>query len=68
MKKKGDYASDFYEQFIGCETMFIEFLTDCVVNSVPDSFLASWRYIEEGLHSLERHTNLHIYFNDNPYN
>jgi len=28
---------------------------------------ASWRFIKEGLHSLERHTNLHIYFEENPY-
>lgn len=27
----------------------------------------SWSYIREELHSLERHTNLHLYFTDNPY-
>lgn len=65
-KKK--YADAFYEKFIGKEKYFIDFLKIDAVNGVPDSFPASWRYIrEEGLHSLERHTNLHIYFLENRY-
>ena len=63
---KQDYADKFYERFLGKEYMFIEFLKTDVVNGVPDTLSASWRYIKEGLHSLERHTNLHIYFNLNP--
>lgn len=34
---------------------------------VPDTFPDSWKYIKHGLHSLERHSNLHIYFHINPY-
>ncbi len=64
---KGEYADAFYTEFIGREEAFIEFLRDEVSNEVPDSFPASWRFIKEGLHSLERHTNLHIYFEENPY-
>ena len=60
---KQDYADKFYERFLGKEYLFIEFLKDDVVNGVPDTLSASWRYIKEDLHSLERHTNLHIYFN-----
>ena len=63
---KQDYADAFYERFIGKERKFIEFLRSEVVNGVPDTFNGSWRYIKEGLHSLERHTNLHIYFVQNP--
>ena len=47
--------------------MFIDFLKEEVANGVPTAFLASWRYIKEDVHSLERHTNLHIYFEMNPY-
>ncbi|WP_310602414.1 hypothetical protein [Anaerosporobacter sp.] len=64
---KRKYADAFYEKFIGIEKYFIDFLKIDVVNGVPDSFPASWRYIKEDSHSLERHTNLHIYFMENPY-
>ena len=64
---KGEYADAFYEAFQGKEKLFVDFLTDEVANGVPDIYPASWRYIKEGVHSLERHTNLHLYFKDNPY-
>ncbi len=64
-KKK--YADAFYEKFLGKEKYFIDLLKIDSVNGVPDSFPTSWRYIKEDLHSLERHTNLHIYFLENPY-
>ncbi len=64
-KKK--YADAFYEIFLGKEKLFINFLHLEAVNGVPKSFPASWRYIKEDLRSLERHTNLHIYFLENPY-
>lgn len=60
------YANAFYEQFLGREKLFIDFLNMEVVNGVPENFPASWRYIKEGLHSLERHTNLNIYFKEHP--
>lgn len=64
---KGNYADAFYGEFIDREEKFIDFLEDEVSNGVPDSFPASWRYIRDELHSLERHSNLHIYFQQNPY-
>ncbi len=64
---KRKYADAFYEKFRGAEKYFIDFLKIGAVNGVPDSFPASWRYIKEELHSLERHTYLHIYFLENPY-
>lgn len=51
----------------GREEFFIDFLKSDVVNGVPSSYPGSWKYIKEQLHYLERHTNLHIYFKDNPY-
>lgn len=63
---KQDYADAFYEKFIDKEIKFLDFLQCDVVNGTPDSYPESWRYIKDGLHSLERHTNLHVYFTRNP--
>jgi hypothetical protein len=65
--EKREYADQFYDLFAKKPEVFIEFLNRYVVNGVPNSYLASWRYIKEDLNSLNRHTNLHIYFKDNPY-
>ncbi len=64
---KGEYADAFYEVFKDREKKFVEFLKDEVANGVPNSYPSSWRYIKSELHSLERHSNLHIYFDINPY-
>ncbi|MDO5406099.1 MAG: hypothetical protein Q4F28_02070 [Eubacteriales bacterium] len=66
-EEKELYSNKFYEMFDGHEKLFINFLESDAVNGCPDSFPASWKYIREELHSLERHTNLHIYFKENPY-
>ncbi len=63
---KSQYSQTFYEQFMGKELLFIKFLEMEVVNGVPESFPESWRYIRKELHSLQRHTNLNIYFKENP--
>lgn len=63
---KLQYSQAFYENFMGKEALFIKFLEMEVVNGTPESYPASWRYIREGLHSLQRHTNLNIYFKENP--
>lgn len=63
---KSQYLLAFYEQFMGRESLFIKFLEMEVVNGVPESFPESWRYIRKELHSLQRHTNLNIYFKENP--
>lgn len=64
---KGEYADEFYTVFLGQEDKFVDFLKTDVVNGVPDSFPSSWRYIKQGVRSLERHTNLQIFFEQNPY-
>lgn len=64
--EKAAYANVFYETFLNNEKCFIDFLNMQVVNGVPESFPASWRYIKDELHSLERHTNLNIYFKEHP--
>lgn len=65
-EEKQTHADKFYEAFYDKENLFIEFLKSDVVNGVPNSFIQSWKYIKESPHSLERHTNLHLYFNDYP--
>lgn len=65
-EEKKNYAVAFNKLFEGREILFVEFLKKDVVNGVPASYPASWRYIKEDLHSLERHSNLHIYFSENP--
>lgn len=64
--RKQLYSDAFHETFEGKEYLFINFLYSDVVNGVPDCYPKSWSYIKSGLHSLERHTNLHIYFIKNP--
>ncbi len=66
-EEKKRKADQFYKTFWGKEKLFIPFLEKYVVNGVPDNFPVSWRYIKEGPRSLERHSNLHIYFRENPY-
>lgn len=66
-EEKEVYSNKFYELFEGREKLFIDYLKSDVVNGCPDSFPSSWKYIKDELHSLERHTNLHIYFKENPY-
>ena len=61
-EKKQDYADAFYEKFLDREEKFVDFLNADVVNGVPGTYSASWKYIKEELHSVERHTNLHVYF------
>ena len=65
-EKKQDYADAFYEKFLDREEKFIEFLNTDVVNGVPGTYPASWKCIKEELHSVERHTNLHVYFTAHP--
>ncbi|MDD2959633.1 MAG: hypothetical protein PHR92_14120 [Lachnospiraceae bacterium] len=63
---KQEYADEFYATFKDAPRTFIEFLKKEVVNGVPALYPQSWRYIKEEQHSLERHTNLNIYFDKNP--
>ena len=63
---KQAYADEFYATFKDAPRAFVEFLKEEVVNGVPSSYPQSWKYITEDLHSLERHTNLNIYFDKYP--
>lgn len=65
-EEKKKLSENFYFKFWEHPDLFLPFLEKYVVNGVPESFPASWRYIKEDNHSLERHTNLHIYFSRHP--
>lgn len=65
-EEKKKRADSFYLAFWDHPELFLPFLVKYVVNGVPNSFPASWIYIKEDNHSLERHTNLHIYFSKHP--
>ena len=66
-EEKKERADEFAGLFLNKPEVFIDYLNQYVVNGVPSSYPISWRYIKNGLNSLNRHTNLHIYFKDNPY-
>ena len=63
---KIERADQFYDKFAGKEYLFPVFLETDVANGVPGEMKASWKYIREELHSLERHTNLHVFFKLHP--
>lgn len=59
--EKEDYAFNFSERFEGKLDEFIEYISTSSF-SVMTGYRESWRYIKEGLHSLERHTNFGLCF------
>lgn len=62
---KVEKADLFFEQYRDCADLLISFLKQ---NSfgVPDLYSDSWVFIKNDLHSLERHNNMFIIFNDHP--
>lgn len=67
LEEKIEKSIAFQDAFMGQETLFVRYLEAEAVNGVPASFLGSWKYIREGLHSVERHTNFHLFFKWNPF-
>lgn len=64
--KKTNKAYEFFGQFVDCPDDFIPFITKCAFG-VPSNYNESWKYIMDGLHSLERHNNFFIFFNEHFY-
>jgi len=64
--KKEEYASIFAKMFSDKERDFPLFLKAECVCDTPEDMKKSWEYIKTGVHSLERHTNLHVYFKLHP--
>lgn len=57
--EKEEYAHRFAKLYKNNVDKFIKFITESPF-SVSDDYRKSWEFIIEGLHSLERHTNLGI--------
>lgn len=64
--EKESKAEIFAKQFQDREQLFPEYLVSDCVCGTPDDTQNSWNYIRTDLHSLERHTNLHVYFKLHP--
>lgn len=59
-------ACEFQSQFRGQEHLFPIFLKQSAGENMPDDLDKSWEYIKQDMHSLERNTNLHLYFSLHP--
>lgn len=64
--KKIEEAFEFAKNFDGKEYEFIKYLNDVVDKNIPNNFLDSWNYIKINNESLKRHSNFHIFFDNNP--
>ena len=60
--EKERYALQFAKRYRKDLPSFVEYVQDSDF-SVVDGYVTSWEYIEQELHSLERHTNIGLCFN-----
>uniref|UniRef100_I5AQ88 Uncharacterized protein n=1 Tax=Eubacterium cellulosolvens (strain ATCC 43171 / JCM 9499 / 6) TaxID=633697 RepID=I5AQ88_EUBC6 len=56
-------TDEFADQYEGNLEGFLKFISDKSV-AVPGTYKATWRFIEKNHHSLQRHTNMHLIFQD----
>ena len=59
--EKVELADNFADKFEGKVQEFIDFISAPAL-AVPGTYRETWKYIEEGKHSLERHSNMHLMF------
>lgn len=64
--QKSSYATEFSKAFSDRETKFPDYIEDIAASGNGASLNTSWRYIKTNLHSLERNTNLNLYFRLHP--
>lgn len=65
-EEKERNADLFQQMFVGKEEKFITYIRKIAAKDMPMNYPESWRYIKEERHSLERNSNLAIYFDKNP--
>jgi len=63
-EEKEEYSYAFAEKYEDNAADFVNFIGQSEF-SVQGDFAETWNYIKQGLHSLERHTNLGLIFNEN---
>ena len=61
--QKNALADQFDEQYGDAPEAFLEYIKSKDF-AVPGDYVATWNFIESGLHSLERWSNFHLYFED----
>lgn len=61
-QQKVEYADMFYEKYEGREEKFLSFISDRKIAPQGD-YKDTWRFIEEDVNSLNRFSNLHLFFN-----
>ena len=59
--EKEELSDDFAERYEGKLNEFIRFISDDVL-AVQGTYNETWRFIEKDKHSLERHSNMHLIF------
>lgn len=60
-EQKTEMSDDFDEKYEGHLSEFIEFISNPEI-AVPGSYKETWKFIETGKNSLQRHTNVHLIF------
>ena len=60
--EKQEMSDDFADKYKGHFPEFISFISDPNI-AVPGTYKETWKFIEKDLHSLQRHTNMHLIFN-----
>lgn len=60
---KNEYSDKFIEKYDGNENEFVQFLSNSEF-TVHGDYKETWQYIKQGLNSLNRYCNLHLFFND----
>ena len=59
--EKEEMADDFADKYEGKVQDFIDFISDSAV-AVSGTYKQTWKYIEKDKNSLQRHSNMHLIF------
>jgi hypothetical protein len=59
--EKEELSDAFAEKYEGKVQEFIDFISDEEI-AVPGEYKETWKYIEKGINSLQRHSNMHLIF------
>ena len=62
-EEKEELSDDFADLYEGKVQDFIEFISNQDV-AVPGTYKETWRFIEKDMHSLQRHSNMHLMFGE----
>lgn len=62
-EEKKELSDDLADKYEGRVDEFIEFISDSAV-AVPGTYQKTWDYIEKDVNSLNRHTNMHLIFEE----